>query len=303
MFFSYDVFIKLLLKCGRLQYATKEIRRGGLLFHRSTTQKWSQRFLSDSGLQEPAQDLILCEEPLEIRALGEPLVTTMRTPGDDHKLAVGFLFAEGLIRSLDDLLTVTHCGHPGEEGYGNVLEITPANHVDLSLDDRLTRRGTISTSSCGVCGRQSIQQLLSLCGTVSKRGKIAAPLLASSTEKLRAFQRAFSVTGGSHAAVALDHAGSPLCGYEDIGRHNAVDKVIGALLYEKKLEEAFILVVSGRVSFEIIQKAAVAKIPVVTSISAASSMAIELAEQANITLAAFVRNGGFTLYTHPERLT
>jgi FdhD protein len=276
--------------------------RGGLLFHRSTAPKWSQRFLSNNGLQESAQDFVLCEEPLEIRAHGEPLVTTMRTPGDDHKLAVGFLFAEGLIRSLDDLLTIAHCGRPGEEGYGNVLEITPANHVDLSLEDRFTRRGTISTSSCGVCGRQNIQRLLSLCGTVSKPGTLPTQLLASSTEKLRAFQRAFSLTGGSHAAVALDHAGVPLCGYEDIGRHNAVDKVVGALLYEKKLEQAFVLVVSGRVSFEIVQKAAVAKIPLVTSVSAASTMAIELAEQANITLAAFVRNGGFTLYTHPERL-
>ena len=253
-------------------------------------------------MQEPAQDLILREEPLELRALGEPLVTTMRTPGDDHKLAVGFLFAEGLIQSLDDLVTLAHCGRPDEEGYGNVLEITPASHVDLNLEARATRRGALSTSSCGVCGRQSIEQLLSLCGAVSKQGRLPAQLLASSTEKLRASQRAFSLTGGSHAAMALDLAGVPLCGYEDIGRHNAVDKVIGALLYEKRLDEAFVLVVSGRVSFEIIQKAAVAKIPFVASISAASSMAIELADAANITLAAFVRNGGFTLYTHPERL-
>jgi FdhD protein len=301
MFFSYDVFLELLLQSGYLQYAIKE-SPGGTLFYKNIAPKWSQRFLSEKERQEPAPDLILCEEPLEIRALGEPLVTTMRTPGDDHKLAVGFLFAEGLIRSLDDLLTVTHCGRLGEEGYGNVLDIIPANHIDLSLGERLARRGTISTSSCGVCGRQNIQQLLSLCGTLSKPGKLSAKLIASSTEKLSAFQRAFSLTGGSHAAVALDHHGVPLCGYEDIGRHNAVDKVIGALLYEKRLMDAFVLVVSGRVSFEIVQKAAVAKIPLVASISAASTMAIELAEAANITLAAFVRNGGFTLYTHPERL-
>jgi FdhD protein len=272
------------------------------LTQKQVEQKWAQRFLPDKGLQEPTQDQILREEPLEIRSLDEALITTMRTPGDDHKLAVGFLFAEGLIRSLDDLTTIAHCGRPGEEGYGNVLEIVPANRVDLSLHQSVSRRGTLSTSSCGVCGRQNIKELLALCGPVTNEEKIAATLLASSTEKLKAFQRAFSLTGGAHAAVALARDGVPLCGYEDIGRHNAVDKVIGALLYEKKLIEAFVLVVSGRVSFEIVQKAAVAKIPVVASVSAASSMAIELAQEANITLAAFVRNGGFTLYTHNERV-
>src|SRR5688572_19101984 len=117
-------------------------------------QKWAQRFTHQAGAQESAQELILREEPLELRVLGDTLVTTMRTPGDDHKLALGFLFSEGLIQSAQDLLTISHCGKLGEEGFGNVLEITPAHNVEMTLQPKLSQRGTISTSSCGVCGRK-----------------------------------------------------------------------------------------------------------------------------------------------------
>jgi FdhD protein len=262
--------------------------------------KLAQRY-NQAAAQASAHELILCEEPLEIRVQGDALVTTMRTPGDDHKLALGFLFAEGLIHSANDLLTITHCGKLGDEGYGNVLEITPAHNIELQ--PRLSQRGTISTSSCGVCGRKSVQDLLSNCGSVARDGKLSPEIISNAPETLKKFQRAFSQTGGSHAALAITQTGEPLCCYEDIGRHNAVDKVIGSLLLDSKLSEAFVLIVSGRVSFEIIQKAAVAKIPVVASVSAPSTLAIDLATAANITLAAFVRDGNFTLYSHPERVS
>lgn len=265
---------------------------------------------------ERVEDAIAVEEPLEIRVNGEPVAVTMRTPGDDHRLAIGFLFAEGIIRGQDDLGTVTHCGRPGEEGYGNVIDCLAAPGVQLELERLETsRRGTLTTSACGVCGRRTVEDLVSAAGPVEREVRVRRSVLAGSTGLLRDVQRVFEQTGGTHAAAALDEAGQLLAGFEDVGRHNAVDKVVGELVLRglsarragvgpgiPEIGTPAILVVSGRASFEIVQKAARAEIPVVASVSAASSLAVDLAERVNVTLATFVRGGAFNLCTHPERV-
>ena len=274
------------------------------------------------GGAEPAEqvDSVAVEEPLEIRVATEPVAITMRTPGDDAQLALGFLFAEGITRSIDEVGAVSHCGRPGDEGFGNVIDVTAAPGVSLDVEKvQATRRGTLTTSACGVCGRRSVDDLLSLCGQVPPGPPLSLHLVASATERLRQAQMNFARTGGVHAAAALDAQGSLLAVYEDVGRHNAVDKVVGALLQTRSVtaESALrsaarpsaevrskptLLVVSGRASFEILQKATVARIALVASVSAPSSLAIDLAHRCGITLAGFVRGGGFNVYTHPERL-
>jgi len=275
-----------------------------------------------SGGAEPAEqvDSVAVEEPLEIRVATEPLAITMRTPGDDAQLALGFLFAEGIIRSIDEVGAVSHCGRPGDEGFGNVIDVTAAPGVSLDVEKvQATRRGTLTTSACGVCGRRSVDDLLSLCGQVPPGPPLSLHLVASATERLRQAQMNFARTGGVHAAAALDAQGTVLAVYEDVGRHNAVDKVVGALLQTRSVtaesalrsaarpsaevgSKPMLLVVSGRASFEILQKATMARIALVASVSAPSSLAIDLAHRCGITLAGFVRGGGFNVYTHPERL-
>ncbi len=253
----------------------------------------------------PFEDLIAIEEPLEIRVASEPVSITMRTPGDDARLAVGFLFAEGIVRSAADLGTVAHCGRPGDEGYGNVIDVTPAAGARLPLERAdAARRGTLTTAACGVCGRRQIDDLLARVPTLTVApGVVSAKLLLEAPGRLAALQQNFSRTGGVHAAVALAPDGGLLAGHEDVGRHNAVDKVVGELVLSGRLGRAALLMVSGRSSFEIIQKAAMAGVPVVASVSAASSLSIDLAQRAGITLVAFVRGEGFNVYTHPSRLT
>jgi FdhD protein len=255
-------------------------------------------------------DALAIEEPLEIRVAGETLAITMRTPGDDAALALGFLLAEGVVKTRDDVGAVAHCGRPDEEGYGNVIDVTPGPGAKLELErvERM-RRGTLTTSACGVCGRRSIDDLLTLAGRVPSGPALDAKVLAEATALLAAHQPIFAQTGGVHAAAVLSAEGAVLASAEDVGRHNAVDKVLGALLKAGSVParrgagEPAVLVVSGRASFEIIQKAAMAKLAAVACVSAASSLAVDLADQAGLTLAAFVRDGGWALYTHPARLT
>ena len=250
------------------------------------------------------EDPIAVEEPLEIRVASEPVSITMRTPGEDAKLAIGFLYAEGIVRSLADVGTVSHCGRPGDEGYGNVIEVTPASGASLPLERaEAARRGTLTTAACGVCGRRQIDDLLGRVPTLAIDATIRWQVLADSPGLLGALQQNFTRTGGVHAAVVLTADGTLIAGHEDVGRHNAVDKVVGDLLLSGRLGAGALLVVSGRSSFEIVQKAAMARLPVVASVSAASSLAIDLAQKAGITLVAFARSGGFNVYTHPSRLT
>ncbi|RKH03159.1 formate dehydrogenase accessory sulfurtransferase FdhD [Corallococcus sp. CA047B] len=266
-------------------------------------------------LRAAEDDRIAVEEPLEIRVSGDAVATTMRTPGHDRELAVGFLFAEGILQDVDDLGSLFHCGHPGEEGFGNVLEVTPASGAVLDLERvEATRRGTLTTSACGVCGRRNVDDLMATCAPVAPGPVLSAHAVARATERLRAVQHNFEHTGGVHAAAALDAHGELLAAHEDVGRHNAVDKVVGALVLARAVRAPrrlpvppfpaapTVLAVSGRASFEIVQKAARARIPVVVSVSAASSLAIDLALRSGLTLAAFSRNGRCNVYTGAERL-
>ncbi len=249
-----------------------------------------------------ATDSIAVEEPLEIRIDGETIAVTMRTPGDDSRLALGFLFAEGIIASRDDVGSIAHCGRPDEEGYGNVLEVKSAPGVPIDVERILAGRNFTVTSACGVCGRKSIDDLLARCLPIASDARFTVAQIERSMERLRQDQRNFALTGGLHAAATFDEEGALIASYEDIGRHNAVDKTVGTLLFERKIGAAALLVVSGRSSFEIVQKAAAARIPVVASVSAPSSLAIDVAKSVGITLIGFVRSPSLNVYTHPRRI-
>jgi FdhD protein len=261
------------------------------------------------GERRDRRDDVVVEAPLEIRVAGEALALTMRTPGDDRFLAVGFLFAEGVITGLVDVGSVYHCGRPDDPGYGHGIEVTPAGGARLDIE-RLerSRRVGITTSACGVCGRDAIDDLTARVAPVSLAITLSRDLLAQAPQILQAQQPNFARTGGLHGVAALDAAGQVVAGAEDIGRHNAVDKVVGKLLYAGRLPSATsgagpaLLVVSGRASFEVVQKAAVAGFAAVVSVSAASSLAIETASALGVTLAAFARDGRFTVYSHADRI-
>ena len=252
------------------------------------------------------QDDIAIEEPLEIRVAGDPVAVTMRSPGDDARLAVGFLFSEGIIASIEDVGRVYHCGRPGTEAYGNAIDVLPAPGHSLDIERvNASRRGTLTTSACGVCGRQGVEDLVARCSAMPPGPKISAELLFETIEQMTRIQPTFTHTGGVHAAAAFGPDGHALVCCEDVGRHNALDKTVGALLFDRLVGTSrgpAVLAVSGRASFEIVQKAAVARIPIVASVSAASSLAVDLATDVGITLAGFVRRKGFNLYAHPERI-
>jgi FdhD protein len=256
-------------------------------------------------------DAVAVEEPLEIRIAGDAVAVTMRTPGDDGDLALGFLFAEGIVESAADVGAVAHCGRPGDEGFGNVVEVTPGAGAVLEWERvDATRRGTITTSACGVCGRRSIDDLLALCQPLPPGPCVSRAAVLRAIEEMRTAQELFERTGGTHAAAAHAAGGERLAAREDVGRHNAVDKVVGALLRERLVgrgaeagpRRPAVLAVSGRASFEIIQKAARARIPVVASVSAPTSLAVDLSVRAGLTLAGFVRGGRINVYAHPYRL-
>jgi len=264
------------------------------------------RRVAQGVLSAPAEDDIVAEEPLEIRAQGETMAITMRTPGADRELAVGFLFAEGVIASRDDVGRVSHCGRPDQEGFGNTIDVVPGPGVSLDID-RLsaTRRGTLTTAACGVCGRRSVDDVIARCAPLPvEPASIASTAIVSAVEGLRSRQPNFARTGGIHGAALHDAGGDVLAAFEDIGRHNAVDKTVGALVLAGRVpgNAAALLVVSGRASYEVVQKASAARVPVIASVSAASSLAVDLARATGITLCGFVRDGKMTVYAHPERI-
>jgi FdhD protein len=265
------------------------------------------RKLVEGVLRPATEDDVVAEEPLEIRAQGETLAVTMRTPGADRELALGFLFAEGVIGSRDDVGSVAHCGRPGEEGFGNVIDVTAAPGFLLDVDKlSATRRGTLTTSACGVCGRRSVDDVVERCTAQAVLpGMIAAATISQAMESLRGRQPNFARTGGIHAAALHDDGGAVLCSYEDIGRHNAVDKTVGRLILDGLVpgKAPALLVVSGRASFEVVQKASAAGVAVIASVSAASSLAVDLARATGITLCGFARGGAMTVYSHAERIS
>ena len=247
--------------------------------------------------RDPRADLLAVEEPLEIRVAGQPLSVTMRTPGDDLDLTAGFLAAEGIIDSPADLTKIIMCA-------GNVAEVTLAPGITLPLE-RLHRH-FLTSSACGVCGKDSIESIR-LTARYDVSGdplRISLGTLAALPDRLRAAQRVFASTGGLHAAGLFAADGTLLVLREDVGRHNAVDKVIGWALREGRLPLAgHVLLVSGRASFELVQKAAVAGIPVLAAVSAPSSLAAGLAEEAGLTLVGFLRGTSMNAYTGTHRLT
>lgn len=258
----------------------------------------------------PSIDSLAVEEPLEIRVDGEVIATTMRTPGADADLALGFLFAEGILTRAADVSSLAHCGRPGEEGYGNVLDVRSAGGMRLDPDRILEgRRFVPASSACGVCGRKAIDGLLARIVPLPRGRTLPASLAHQAIESLPRVQPAFASTGGLHAAVALAEDGAVLAAAEDVGRHNAVDKVVGALVRAGRVGEGSsadggpaVIAVSGRTGFEIVQKAAAARVSLVASVSAPSSLAVDLAERAGLTLCGFVRGGTMNVYAHPWRL-
>ena len=250
---------------------------------------------------EAHPDELAVEEPLEIRVAGDPLAVTMRTPGHDHELVAGFLLGEGLIRSRADLGGIHHCARPDSEGAHNTIDVLPAPGTVLSIE--ATRRGTLTTSSCGVCGRQMIDDLLKRLRPAPASALFGRSFIAGLSSELAKQQPSFERTGGLHAAgIALE--GEGLCVVrEDIGRHNAVDKAIGRLLLDDRLPARdALLVVSGRSSFEIVQKALAAGLCGVVGVSAPSSLAMSTAARFGLLLCGFARGDAFNVYAGAERL-
>ncbi|MGE0787426.1 MAG: formate dehydrogenase accessory sulfurtransferase FdhD [Sandaracinaceae bacterium] len=259
------------------------------------------RFESGAGRSE--MDDVAVEEPLEIRVAQDPLLVTMRTPGADRELTLGWLKSEGIVESAADVASIAHCGRPTDEGYGNVVDVLPAPGVVLDLERmRGSERAIVGTSACGTCGRRSIDDLMARIADRAPEGTLSRAVLEGVPEQLRALQPAFARTGGLHGAAAFDAGGEVLGSAEDVGRHNAVDKVIGAAMIHGRLDRARILAVSGRVSFEIVQKAATAGLYAIVAVGAPTTLAIDLAGRAGITLLGFVRRERFNAYTHAARI-
>jgi FdhD protein len=250
------------------------------------------------------EDHAAAEEPLEVRLHGRPFAVIMRTPGSDRELAAGFLLSESIIRSHEELGAVEHCSHPHHPEVHNVVDVyllgAPARELAAHLEQR---RNVLTSSSCGLCGRVTIESLRLHSTTLAGGDRMERHVAASLPERLRGRQAVFEETGGLHGAALFALDGACEGSAEDVGRHNAVDKVIGAMLLEERVPlGGHALLVSGRASFEIVQKAWLAGVPIVCAVSAPSSLAIELAHEAGITLLGFVRDGGFNLYTHPDRI-
>lgn len=272
---------------------------------RPTARRTIHRFASVG--TEVVDDVLAREEPLEIRLLEagskapKRLAVTMRTPGHDAELAAGLLFSEGIIQSAKDLRRIEHEPEPGEEQEFNSLlvELAPARPLDWT---RL-QRPFVMTSACGVCGRASMDYLHTLCAPVPPGPVIASKVLGELPDRLRAAQTVFESTGGLHAAGLFDPKGKLLAIREDVGRHNAVDKLVGHLLLERRLPIRDVaLVVSGRASYEILQKAIRAGIGFVCAVGAPSSLAVELAEEFGATLVGFLRRDRFNVYAGVGRV-
>ena len=275
--------------------------------------------LRPDGSRKLKRDRVAGEEPLEIRLVGptgDPatVAITMRTPGHDFALAVGFLTTEGILRGIEDVRTVEYCTKGiGQEQLYNIVTV----HTGRTVPTGVSRRALVTTASCGICGATSLDDLEASIPqrVASDTFRINGGTLVSLPDRLRSEQALFERTGGLHGVGLFDSVGQMLFVREDIGRHNAVDKVIGEALLASGVTRSTegqhpnvtelvntALVVSGRVSFEIVQKAAMAGISLIVAVSAASSLAIEAADRFGITLAGFVRDGGANLYTHAHRV-
>jgi FdhD protein len=261
-------------------------------------------------------DRAATEEPLEIRLHGQAFAVIMRTPGADRELAAGFLLAERVITGADDLGTIEYCTDrqgPAQAGHydasdsakaSNVVNVTLTSGSNERLERLMAhRRQVMTNSSCGLCGRRTIESLAVDVAPTRSAWTVRASVVAALPARLRARQAVFDETGGLHAAGLFTRDGEIVDVAEDVGRHNAVDKIVGRGLMRDALPLAdHLLCVSGRTSFEIVQKAIVAGIPIVAAVSAPSSLAIELAQELGVTLIGFIRGDSFNIYAHPERV-
>lgn len=256
-----------------------------------------------NGVTNTVQDLVIVEEPMELQitqgdSLTRTISVTMRTPGQDFELALGYLLSEGVIRNAEDVVDVRVCGPPSpDKGYQNVVQVELA--LDLAFDLERLQRNFYTTSSCGVCGKTSIDAIdAPLSGAIESKFTISRESLRGLPDRLKSWQTEFQRTGGLHAAATVDENGEIHRVREDVGRHNAVDKLIGSYLYEsgEPLRNLGLLL-SGRAGFELVQKAAMAYMPFIASIGPPSNLAIELADERNITLVGFLRDTGYNVYS------
>ncbi|MDT7782974.1 MAG: FdhD protein [Pseudonocardiales bacterium] len=261
------------------------------------------RLVDDAATVRP--DTLAVEEPLEIRVRGKSLAVTMRTPGDDFDLAAGFLVSEGVVRAPSDIASIRYCAGATADGSNtyNVLDVCLAEGV--APPDPSIERNFYTTSSCGLCGKASLDAVRTTATwqVAADPIRLDPKLITEFPTRLRAAQRVFDKTGGLHAAGLFDADGNLLCLREDVGRHNAVDKVVGWATRGGRLPlTGTVLMVSGRASFELVQKAVMAGIPVLTAVSAPSSLAADLAEEMGVTLVGFLRGTSMNVYTGGHRL-
>lgn len=261
--------------------------------------------LAEGGAAE-RPDTLAAEEPLEIRVAGRPLTVTMRTPGNDFDLARGFLVSEGVVAQAGDIAGIRYCAGATRDGSNtyNVLDVVLAEGV--TAPDASLERNFYTTSSCGVCGKASLEAVRTVSSwTVGDDPvELSAATIVTMPDQLRAAQRVFDRTGGLHAAALFDVDGELLCVREDVGRHNAVDKVIGWALDGDRLPlRGTVLMVSGRASFELVQKAVMAGIPAMAAVSAPSSLAVDLAREMGLTLVGFLRGATMNIYAGAERIS
>jgi FdhD protein len=258
------------------------------------------------GVADPRPDTLAAEEPLEIRVAGRPLTVTMRTPGDDFDLARGFLVSEGVVSAESDIDAIRYCAGATANG------VNTYNVLDVLLDDGVAapdpslERNFYTTSSCGLCGKASLEAVRTISKWHVDRDplRLNAATITTLPEKLRAAQRVFDRTGGLHAAALFDADGELLCVREDVGRHNAVDKVMGWALDAGRLPlSGTTLMVSGRASFELVQKAVMAGVPALAAVSAPSSLAVDLAREMGLTLIGFLRGSSMNIYSGLERIS
>jgi FdhD protein len=255
-------------------------------------------------------DVLAAEEPLEIRILWQengvvqrkPIAVTMRTPGDDFELAAGFLYGEGLIQRQDDVVDVSYCTDEDEDQTFNIVNVTLRS--GLVFDTTRLERNFYTTSSCGVCGKAALESLeVQGCSVLAAGPVVSAELICGLPEKLRAAQAVFDRTGGLHATGLFTPEGELVSLREDVGRHNAFDKLVGEqFLAGRTPLDGHIAMLSGRASFELLQKALVARVPIVAAVGAPSSLAVQLADEFNITLCGFVRADSLNVYTGQERI-
>ncbi|HZL71792.1 MAG TPA: formate dehydrogenase accessory sulfurtransferase FdhD [Planctomycetota bacterium] len=248
-----------------------------------------------------APDELAVEEPLEIRIDDESIAVTMRTPGDDFELAAGFLRTEGIFTEPSQIGAMRFCGEETNPAYRNIINVTPS--PDMRLDLGRLKRNFYATSSCGVCGKAAIENIRTEAKPIVGKFRVKLDVFYRLGTAMRSAQTVFEKTGGLHAAGLFDLHGALIELREDIGRHNATDKVIGRMFLDGKLPlDKHLLMVSGRASFEIMQKALMAGIPIVCAVSAPSSLAVEFARESGMTLVGFLRADQFNVYSGAERI-